>query len=278
MSEGFQYQLFDNSLFFRDDKKVNGRRPLHYMTPHLHWELELVLYYGGKTVAYADTTRYELQAGDVFLAFPNQIHCFETLEQETYLLFQVKPELIPELSDILQLTLPRSAVIPGGANQPRIRMLAEVLADLWKNPSDSPLYGHLLHGYALSLFSEILSNMKMIGMQLTDSNSLRAIVAFCSANYNKELSLAVLEEHLHLNRYYISHLFNDKLGLRFNDYVNSLRLSAACRRLVHSDDTITAISDQVGFATLRTFNRAFIKRLGISPSEYRKNNSRREAE
>jgi xylan 1,4-beta-xylosidase len=120
--------------------------------------------------------------------------------------------------------------------------------------------------------------MKMIGMQLTDSNSLRAIVAFCSANYNKELSLSMLEEHLHLNRYYISHLFNDKLGLRFNDYINAMRLSEACRRLIHSDDTITSISDQVGFATLRTFNRAFVKRLGISPSEYRRNNSRRETE
>ena len=62
----------------------------------------------------------------------------------------------------------------------------------------------------------------------------------------------------------------DKLGLRFNDYVNSLRISEACRYLVHTDHSITEISEIVGFNTLRTFNRAFMKQLGISPSEYRK--------
>jgi AraC-like DNA-binding protein len=39
---------------------------------------------------------------------------------------------------------------------------------------------------------------------------------------------------------------------------------------LNSDASITEICEQVGFNTLRTFNRAFIKQMGVSPSEYRK--------
>ena len=38
--------------------------------------------------------------------------------------------------------------------------------------------------------------------------------------------------------------------------------------------TVTEISEAVGFNTLRTFNRAFIKQMGMSPSEYRKKKKR----
>ena len=33
---------------------------------------------------------------------------------------------------------------------------------------------------------------------------------------------------------------------------------------------MTEISDRVGFNTLRTFNRAFIKQMNVPPSDYRR--------
>ena len=55
-----------------------------------------------------------------------------------------------------------------------------------------------------------------------------------------------------------------------SDNINSLRVSEACRYLLNSSLSITEIGSLVGFNTPRTFNRAFIKQLGLSPSEYRK--------
>ena len=105
-----------------------------------------------------------------------------------------------------------------------------------------------------------------------DSHALKAIVNYCARNYTKDLSLSLLESELHISRYYISHLFSDKLQIGFNDYINSLRVSFACNYLKHSDRSVTEISDLVGFGTLRTFNRAFQKQIGRSPSEYRRIN------
>lgn len=105
------------------------------------------------------------------------------------------------------------------------------------------------------------------------SHTLQSVVSYCARNFNRELSLDVLEEELHISKYYISHLFSDRLGIRFNDYVNSLRVSDACRLLRQTDASITEISELVGFGTLRTFNRAFIKHTGVSPSAYRRSPS-----
>jgi AraC-like DNA-binding protein len=64
---------------------------------------------------------------------------------------------------------------------------------------------------------------------------------------------------------------NQKLGMGFNDYINSIRISNACRLLSETDDPVSEISAAVGFNTVRTFNRAFVKHIGSSPREYRTN-------
>ena len=64
---------------------------------------------------------------------------------------------------------------------------------------------------------------------------------------------------------------NNRLNMGFNDYINSIRVSNACKYLKKTELSITEISDVVGFNTMRTFNRAFQKQLGVTPSEYRAN-------
>ena len=39
--------------------------------PHLHRELEMICLLEGEIIAYADSVRCEMHAGDVFLSFPN---------------------------------------------------------------------------------------------------------------------------------------------------------------------------------------------------------------
>ena len=241
--------------------------------PHLHREIELVCFFEGHAVAYADSVRCELEPGDVFIAFPNQIHYYESFGTEKYYLFIVNPETLPELSDQFNLALPHSPVIKGAAKNPRIKETIEALYHACEAKS-TPFSSTMRQGYLLALFSELLAQMPLSRLHTGDSNALRTIVSFCTRNFAENLSLTLLEERLHLNKYYISHLFSGKLGLRFNDYINSLRVSEACRYLLNTDYSITDISEKVGFNTPRTFNRAFIKQMGIPPTEYRKSDLR----
>lgn len=271
-SKQLLYEKRTSDLSYRSDENGHKTTPLRCY-PHLHREIELVCFFEGRAVAYADSVRCELEPGDVFIAFPNQIHHYESFGPERYYLFIVNPEIMPELADQFNLGLPHSPVIKGIANQPRVRETIEALYHACQK-ENSPFGSTMRQGYLLALFSELLSRIPLSGLHLGDSNALRAIVSFCTQNFTENLSLSLLEEKLHLNKYYISHLFSGKLGLRFNDYINSLRVSEACRFLLNSDYSITEISEKVGFNTLRTFNRAFIKQMGIPPTEYRKSDAR----
>jgi AraC-like DNA-binding protein len=183
--------------------------------------------------------------------------------------FIFKPDLLPELMETFTIGTPTSPVIEGAANDPRIRALIDALTDTITREDFSHV-SELRRGYLLALCAELVPIMKISKLPVGDSESLRTIVSFCTQNYAENLSLSLLEEKLHLNKFYISHLFSGRLGLRFNDYINSLRVSEACRYLLNSSLSITEIGSLVGFNTPRTFNRAFIKQLGLSPSEYRK--------
>ena len=265
-----KYQLRNKDIDFRNNSSPSNQKRLQCL-PHLHRELELICMMEGETTVYVDSARHTLRAGDVFLSFPNQIHSYESHGHERFYIFIVKPDLMPDLMETFTSGIPTSPIVHGAANRVHIRRLFDSLADSCAEDSANRSYTDTLRrGYLLALFSELLSMMSITQLSVSDSGALRSIVAFCDKNYSENLSLSLLEEKLHLNKYYISHLFSGKLGLRFNDYINSLRISEACKLLTNSSMSITDISEQVGFNTLRTFNRAFAKQTGLSPTEYRR--------
>lgn len=54
------------------------------------------------------------------------------------------------------------------------------------------------------------------------------------------------------------------------DFVNHTRISNACNLLQSTEDSILDISEAVGFHSVSSFNRCFIKIMQMSPREYRK--------
>ena len=109
------YENRQSDFYFRDDAKS----PLQ-CNAHLHYHLELLCLLDGHTRAYVDSCEYQLQPGDIFLAFPNQIHRFESVDKESYLLFIINPDLMPELSRLFTTALPQSGVVRGGASDPAL--------------------------------------------------------------------------------------------------------------------------------------------------------------
>ncbi len=262
------YEKKTSDFYYRNDRGL--KTPLQCRA-HLHYHVEIVYMREGYAKAYIDSDAFEIQTGDLLVVFPNRIHRFEdAVGRNKYDLFIVNPDVAPDLSPRITAENPQNPVIRHADDNYRIMALINILREADSFPSSSRQT--LLSGYFLSFFVEILEMMPTRSIKHDENQAMRALVQFCSANFTKELSLAILEEELHLSKYYISHLFGDKLGIRFNDYINSLRISEACRLLRTTDMSITEISDASGFGTLRTFNRSFIKQMGTSPSEYRRTN------
>ena len=261
------YERRVTDLYYRDD---NYGRHVLACSAHLHHHIEFFLLLDGHSRATVDTDTYDVLPGDLLMVFPNQIHRYEEIKRERYILFIINPDLMPEFDTVFSRGVPRSAVIKNAMGDPSILPLLQLLAEQYEHPPQH--YRELsLKGTLLALFSRLLAHLELTEPCAQDSRAVRAIVDYCARNYTPpSLSLEMLERDLHLSRFYISHLFSEKMNIGFNDYVNSLRISGACRLLQQTDLSITAVSERSGFNTCRTFNRSFAKLLGVSPSEYRR--------
>ncbi len=246
-----------------------SKDPLQFSS-HLHYHIELIHMKKGQTKVFLDADTYELEDDSIFVIFPNQIHAFESRGKEESRLLILNPDLLPELGTITGEKLPSMPLVRHVSEHPDLLSLLDMISAEYKS-SPSPMLNSALRGLLLSFFSKLFRLMSFDGQKGSDSRAIRNIIEFCTKNYHRELSLELLGKELHMSKYYISHLFCDRLCIRFNDYINFWRVSAACRHLSENVLSITEISQMVGFGTIRTFNRAFMKQMGVSPSEYRRN-------
>lgn len=261
-----KYEIKREDFYFRTevgDPRVN----LEY-SPHMHYQVEFFILLEGETVSYIDSVEYKMQAGDICMIFPNQIHQFKTVKSERYMLVIFNPDMVTELENVFLHRVPINSVIKKENVPPAAAAIIRKMGEVKEN--NGGYRDILLKGLLLTFFGEIIDKLSLTDARNVSSHALKTVVDYCAKNFSRDLSLGILEEELHISKYYISHLFSMKLKVRFNDYINSLRITDACRQLRQTDKTITEISECVGFNTLRTFNRAFVRQIGMSPSEYRR--------
>ena len=89
-----------------------------------------------------------------------------------------------------------------------------------------------------------------------------------------DLSLSKLSGLLGKSTQQISSVINQYAQRNFNDYINYYRIQNAKQLLLEADSekyTISSIAFDTGFSSLSSFNGAFKKFEGITPSAFRKN-------
>ena len=82
-------------------------------------------------------------------------------------------------------------------------------------------------------------------------------------------SLNDVAEQLNVSKYYVCHLFKNRVGITVLQYINHRRLATAKLLLVNSDKSILAISIAVGFVDAAYFSKWFKRMEGITPMAYR---------
>ena len=87
-----------------------------------------------------------------------------------------------------------------------------------------------------------------------------------------KLSLGDLALAIGTNKTYLSDYFNNNLHTTFYEYINRYRVMAA-RRMIYSMAlsnrvNMDAVAEQSGFNSLSSFNRYFVKSMGVTPKQY----------
>lgn len=99
---------------------------------------------------------------------------------------------------------------------------------------------------------------------------LENVLHYIHSNMEKNLSLEELSEVANLSPYYFAHRFKQQTGFSPMEYVINTRLNHAKVLLVRTNKSVAEISYEVGYSSSGSLINIFVKRIGMSPSQYRK--------
>jgi two-component system response regulator YesN len=101
------------------------------------------------------------------------------------------------------------------------------------------------------------------------NENIKRVVEYINNHYEEEITLQGLSELFHINPSYISQLFRKETGMTFKEYLTKLRISYASALLADTNLSISQITHKAGYNDYFYFIKAFKKRKGKTPKQYR---------
>lgn len=102
-----------------------------------------------------------------------------------------------------------------------------------------------------------------------NENRLNKVCQYVQKHYADKLTIHKAAALIHLSPGAFCKFFKRITGQTFSDYVNDIRLASVCQQLLATDKPVAEIAYHNGFETLTYFNRVFMKKKGLRPSQYR---------
>ena len=108
-----------------------------------------------------------------------------------------------------------------------------------------------------------------LAAQLADRAPICASSSAGARPPEADLSVEALAERAHMSRADFARAFDREVGVTPAAYVEGVRVERARRARGPTDAASRARSPRCGFGTAETMRRAFRRRLGVGPAEYR---------
>ena len=98
---------------------------------------------------------------------------------------------------------------------------------------------------------------------------VRSVIEYVGENLGEDLSNAEIAKKFHFNASYINRIFKKHTGTTLHDYILERRINLAAEKLRSEVLSVSEIARLTGFSGAVHFSKAFRKRMGMSPSDYR---------
>lgn len=103
------------------------------------------------------------------------------------------------------------------------------------------------------------------------TNGIQNALTYIEEHLTEELDVRVIAKCAYVSPFYFQRIFAALCGVGVGEYIRCRRLTLAGEELVSSDSKIIDIAAKYGYDSPDSFNRAFQRFHGISPSAVRKN-------
>lgn len=105
---------------------------------------------------------------------------------------------------------------------------------------------------------------------LDNPNIIRKALLYIRENYQKEITLESVSEHVNLSATYFSRLFSKETTKNFTEYINGIRVEESKKLLLDDQYTLCDVAILSGFNDQSYYSKVFKKYEGMTPGMYRK--------
>lgn len=127
---------------------------------------------------------------------------------------------------------------------------------------------YLLFNYIKQEFS-----VKHIANSLVSADLADVAYHYIYTNYMNDINVDLVSDYLGISRGYLYKLFKKKYSFSPQQFLLDRRLTIAASLLLTSKETITHVSQMVGFNDALYFSKRFSKYYGMSPTKFREQHS-----
>ncbi len=272
------------SIIFSGGKKiiVSRRVDASYMDK-LHWHpfVEILLSLSDANEVTVNFTKYTLDLNDIAIIYPGDLHSIRTVAEQSMLVVQFSFELFSIMSELnnsstMFFQSPLIKYAPCHAESDRMTALIKELIEV--SETDAPFKEVRMYAMLLDFFHMVGQRCIMANKDSAQdapsaeykaTKQMAEACLYISHNCTKPLTLDDISAHMGISRSHFSHLFKRYMNMTFVDFLTAERVKHAQAMFSDPNALIIDIAFDSGFSSISTFNRAFKKITGLSPSSFR---------
>ena len=124
----------------------------------------------------------------------------------------------------------------------------------------------------LSSESILLYTFSRLSVNRPDRNPIISQIMDISEEYFKhsDFSINTVADELGYNAKYLSHIFKEKTGATYSEYLRDLRIKYAVSLFNHGLESVKNVAALSGFSDPLYFSTVFKKCIGVTPKDYKK--------
>lgn len=281
--ELFGTPMFPCSACYSDVRKfITGDIPWHW-----HEEIEVILIKTGSIHLYLENNDFILNEGDGVFINSNELHYIRVHKGKECILNSIvfnKSLISGEIQSVFEQNFINPIVenrnLSGIAfykntswGQEAAKYIKKAFFQFEKSEFG---YEILVREYLSHMWYVMLKNIQDLDLNKKNRNDLNSeriknILSFVHKNYNKQITLADIAKIVNLSERECLRCFKNTLGISPIQYILKYRISIAAKMLKENKESITSISDAVGFDSPSYFSKIFKRFIGITPTQYRNN-------
>ncbi|MHB8129670.1 MAG: AraC family transcriptional regulator [Mobilitalea sp.] len=271
-------------LNFINGKKINVSKKIDLnFSDTMHWHpfIEILVSLYDNNEVTINFTKYVLKTNDLVIIYPGDLHSLDHAAENAFILVQFPLDLLMIMSEFnrnFSVFYQYHCIKydPSNIDSDKMILLIKELPELYYYDSlfnEVRIYSLLLEFFVkLGQYCVNAKKEEFSGDANTEYKSIKLMAEAClyiSQNCTKSLSLDDISHQMGVSKSHFSHLFKKYTNMTFIDFLTTERIKRTESLISNPKAHIIDIAFDSGFSSLSSFNRAFKKIKGISPSDFR---------